>query len=96
MTAPLHTSTPTRQLLLSQLARLNRVIAESDQPWRVAQAHSYAARVSVYLEQPDGALDAVRGKFGANGWAPAIQEIARHMEPELLTEVASDPMRRAA
>ena len=96
MTHPFITETPLRKLLRGQLARLNGVIAHSDRPYRVAQAHRYAGRVSYWLEQPDGALECSRGQFGENGWGPAIDDVCRHVEPEGLTEVHGDPMRRIA
>jgi hypothetical protein len=91
------TNTPLRLMLRDQLARLNRVIAESDRPDRVAHAHRYAVRVSRYIDsQTDDALEILRGKFGQNGWSPAIEDICRHVERETLTEVAGDPGRAQA
>jgi len=94
---PFITETPLRLLLRDQLARLNRVISESDRPDRVAHAHRYATRVSHYIDnETDMSLDILQGKFGQNGWAPAIDDICRDVEREGLTEVHGDPMRKAA
>lgn len=93
---PFTTETPLRHKLRGQLARLNRVIAESDRSWRVAEALRHARRISHYLEQPDMALRDSRGLFGANGIGPAIDDVCRHVEREGLTEVHGDPARRIA
>ena len=78
---PFISETPLRQKLRGQLARLKTVIAESDRFDRVAQAERYAAQISAYIETAtDETLNSLRGKFGQNGWAPAIDDICRHLE----------------
>jgi hypothetical protein len=78
---PYITETPLRIHLRNQLARLERVISGSDQPWSVASARRYHSRVRHYAEcEPDQALVDLAGSFGANGIGPAIDDVCRHME----------------
>lgn len=78
---PFITETPLRAHLRAQLARLERVIGGSDQPWSVAQARRYQSRVRHYVEtETDQALVDLQGTFGPNGFGPAIDDICRHME----------------
>jgi hypothetical protein len=73
--------TPARHILQDQLLRLNRVIAGSDQPWRVEEAKRHAAKIeSILANNTDWALEASRGLFGPNGHGAAIDEICRHMD----------------
>lgn len=78
---PFITETPLRKLLRGQLARLERVINGSSQPWSVAQARRYQSRVRhLIVNETDMALEALEGTFGQNGFAPAIDDICRHIE----------------
>ncbi len=78
---PFITETPTRQFLRNQVARLTRVIAQSDQPERVTMARRYAARCNrLIATETDWALDVLRGEFGVNGWGAAVDDICRHVE----------------
>jgi hypothetical protein len=73
--------TPARHLLQDQLLRLNRVIAGSDQPWRVEEAKRHAAKIEHVLStRTDAALEISRGLFGPNGWGPAVEDIVAHFE----------------
>ena len=47
---PFITETPLRVKLRAQLARLERVIVESDQPWRVAEAERHARTLTRWIE----------------------------------------------
>jgi len=83
---PYISETPLRIFLRGQQARLERVIAESDQPWSVEQAKRHAIRFRHLVEnETDMALEILAPGAGQPGNRDAIDDICRHVEAADLT-----------
>jgi hypothetical protein len=86
----------TRQLLIMQRNALVEAMTPESEDWACVRAVRMIARIDIRLRDTDLGLEACRGMFGDNGWAPKIEGICRDLiyrpSPELVAMLA----RRAA